>query len=473
MIVSLVLMALLVFVFLKRDRAEEASLKKLGKKRKLPACIGSTGLMLYRVGKGLLLRIRKLPEEEKPRLLATEEEKKAERANLFGGIYLLLVLGALAGFVLGLVSQKDGTVTELKRPAFGETRTVNLIASREGSEEEVAVEVAGREPGEDEMDAVFEEAFQEAKETWLNGNPDFSEVRSGLNFVREDEKGIVYRFRSMDPEKLTDYGTILAEDIPESGETVPVEVTLSYGGYEKTFSFTVCLLPPAGQEENDVLQAAIENADAEGRSNETMKLPDTAGGETVAFSKKSLSPYTVLGLTAVLALVLAFLPRSKEKAELKRRDEELAFSYAKAVTGLTAYIGAGMSIRMAWQRMVETYREEVAKHKREREYVYEEMLLSANEMASGVSEEEAYVRFGRRLGQHRYLKLGNLLSQNLRQGISGLGKALEAESSEALEERKQLAIKKGEEAGTKLLAPMMIMLGIVLLVLVVPAFMMF
>ncbi|MBR5739074.1 MAG: hypothetical protein IKY02_03705 [Lachnospiraceae bacterium] len=473
MIISFILLAALAFAFLKRDRGEEPALKKLGKKRKVPVRIGSTGLMISRVGKALVRRIRKTDDIEKPRLLFSEEDRKAETANVFGGIYLLLFLGAAAGLAVGIAGLGGNEVTEVKRPEFGETRTVNLLASREGTEEDVEVEVAGREPKEAEMDAVFEEAYQAASGRWLNGNASFSAVQTNLRFEKEDEKGITYRFQSEDPEKLTDYGTILAEDIPESGEPVSVEVTLSYGLYEKTFLLEVVLLPAAETAEKTAIQAAIEAAEASGRGEETLKLPSEIDGAGVSFSKKTLSPYTVVGIAVLIAFVLAFLPQSREKAEFKRRDEELAFSYAQAVTGLTAYIGAGMSIRMAWQRIAENYRAAVAGKKRKREYVYEEMLLSANEMAGGVSEEEAYVRFGRRLGQHRYLKLGNLLSQNLRQGISGMEKALEAESREALEERRQLALKKGEEAGTKLLAPMMIMLGIVLLVLVVPAFMMF
>ena len=473
MIVCLVLLAGLVLAFLKRDRREEAILKKLGKKRKVPVCIGSTGLTLFGIGKKWLLRVRKTSEAEKPRLIFSEEDQKAETANVFGGIYLLMLAASIIGLVLGIVGRRNTEVTELTRPEFGETRTVNLLASREGIQEEVAVEVAGREPGEDEYDRVFEDAFRAAAGQWLNGNPSFSEVRTGLRFTKEDERGIVYRFHSLAPEKLTDYGTILEEDLPETGEAVSVEVTLSYGEHEKTFPLRIILLPPEDAGGKQPLERALEDADASGRESGTMILPKSVAGEAVSFSKKVLSPYTVLGIAAIIAFVLAFLPRSREQAELKKRDEELALSYAKAVTGLTAYIGAGLSIRMAWQRMTDQYREAAAANKRAREYVYEEMVLTANEMAGGVSEEEAYIRFGRRLGQHRYLKLGNLLSQNLRQGIAGLEKVLEAECREALEERRQLALKKGEEAGTKLLAPMMIMLGIVILVLVVPVFMTF
>ena len=71
------------------------------------------------------------------------------------------------------------------------------------------------------------------------------------------------------------------------------------------------------------------------------------------------------------------------------------------------------------------------------------------------------------------MKLGNLLEQNLKQGTSGLNQKLEEEMIHALEERKNMALRLGEEAGTKLLIPMFLMLGIVIVVLIVPAFMSF
>ena len=47
---------------------------------------------------------------------------------------------------------------------------------------------------------------------------------------------------------------------------------------------------------------------------------------------------------------------------------------------------------------------------------------------------------------------------------------VKVEAEDAFEERKNLARKAGEEAGTKLLVPMFIMLAIVMAIMVVPAF---
>ena len=85
-------------------------------------------------------------------------------------------------------------------------------------------------------------------------------------------------------------------------------------------------------------------------------------------------------------------------------------------------------------------------------------------------ESESYERFGKRCGLQEYIRLGALLSQNLRKGTKGLSQLLRMESTQAFEERKALAKRTGEEAGTKLLMPMFLMLGEVLIIVIVPAF---
>jgi hypothetical protein len=62
-----------------------------------------------------------------------------------------------------------------------------------------------------------------------------------------------------------------------------------------------------------------------------------------------------------------------------------------------------------------------------------------------------------------------LLISNLQKGNRGLCEQLEQEAETAFGERRLLAKRLGEEAGTKLLFPMMLMLGIVVVIVVFPA----
>ena len=87
----------------------------------------------------------------------------------------------------------------------------------------------------------------------------------------------------------------------------------------------------------------------------------------------------------------------------------------------------------------------------------------------GMSEEQAYYRLGRRLGIPCYIKIMTLLEQNMKRGGRGLVDMFEQEENIALEERKNLAKRYGEEAGTKLLGPMIVLLLVVMLMIMVPA----
>ena len=61
----------------------------------------------------------------------------------------------------------------------------------------------------------------------------------------------------------------------------------------------------------------------------------------------------------------------------------------------------------------------------------------------------------------------------MKKGSGDLLRLLEIEAMESFEERKELAKRIGEKAGTKLLFPMMIMLLIVIVIVIVPAFLSF
>ena len=72
---------------------------------------------------------------------------------------------------------------------------------------------------------------------------------------------------------------------------------------------------------------------------------------------------------------------------------------------------------------------------------------------------------------HNYIKLANIIEQNIRRGTGELSFALENELNRTLVERKNTALKRGSEISTKLLGPMTVMLIVALVILMVPALM--
>ena len=69
-----------------------------------------------------------------------------------------------------------------------------------------------------------------------------------------------------------------------------------------------------------------------------------------------------------------------------------------------------------------------------------------------------------------YAKLCGLLVQNLKKGNTALIRRMKEEAREAAEKNLQWRKAQGEEAGTKLLLPMSMMLLMVLVMLLLPAF---
>jgi hypothetical protein len=94
-------------------------------------------------------------------------------------------------------------------------------------------------------------------------------------------------------------------------------------------------------------------------------------------------------------------------------------------------------------------------------------------MSAGVAERQAYENFGRRSEDQTYMVLMSLLLQNLQKGNEGLLDALRMEEEAAFHKNLDRARVKGEQAGTKLLFPMLILLVVVMVIVMAPALLQF
>ena len=145
--------------------------------------------------------------------------------------------------------------------------------------------------------------------------------------------------------------------------------------------------------------------------------------------------------------------------------------YSDVLSKLMVLTGAGLTVRNAWERMVWDYETGRREKKLPERAAYQEMSRTYYQMQGGMAEGEAYREFGRRCRLQPYLKLSGLLEQNRKSGTKNMKAILQTEMTDALEQRKNLARRLGEEAGTKLLIPLFLMLGIVMVMIMVPAMM--
>ncbi len=177
---------------------------------------------------------------------------------------------------------------------------------------------------------------------------------------------------------------------------------------------------------------------------------------------------TKAGILVLLAgLLVYWIKIERPKEEKKKKERQMMADYSDIIAKLTVLTGAGLSLPQAWMRLTADY--EAKQQKTGVRYAFEEMAATGRQIQNGVSPGRAFGEFGRRIGLHAYIKLGNLLEQNMKKGTKGLSSMLQAEAYQAFEERKHQVRRTGEEISTRLLVPMFMMFGVVLIIILVPA----
>lgn len=390
-------------------------------------------------------------------------------------VTLMIVFGTLCISVLvSVFEKKEGEIISfLKRPLYGEAgRTEELdVWVEERQRYKIPVSIQARKYSEQEAREKVEAALLELNEVIKGGNTTLDEVHSDLVLPANMQEGAVQVEWTVIPYGIVSQTGEILKETKEEGEVIKLEAKVRCQEEEASYSTFARVFPMDRTEEEAMIfkiKKAVKEQDEKERDKENITLPEKLDGKEIRWEKSRISAAVIVLISGVLS-AFYFWSRRDQKLErtAKKRQEQLKTDYAVLVFKMRMLLGTGMTIRAAFTRIAAEYEE---RPKKEICYVYEEMVHACREMESGVAEETAYEQFGQRCGQPRYLKLGRLFAQHLKKGTEGLEEILGQEMQQAQEERIELAKKKGEETGVKLLIPMGMMLIVVMAVLVIPAF---
>lgn len=427
----------------------------------------------------------------------SREGRSAVRDYYVRKVYASLAVLA-AGIMLTLVSLAvymggghDAGTELLARPGYGEgdrKEALTVQVDGEDTAQQLEVTVQERKYTEKEKQEFLDRALRKLDELLPGDNESLDKVQSDLYLPESLEDGAVQLSWTTVPYGVIGEDGSLKEAEDEAGTLVEIQGTLSCGGREASYTAYAKVFPPDLSEQERfrrTIQKQVELADASESHEEELRLPTTVEGKTLIWRETTENPApAVFALTLVLAAAVYLEMDSRIHQKAEERKNQLMLSYPDLMWKMTMLLGAGLSIKGAFSRIGEEYQRGRALRsgsgklrgrfeKEQANYAYEEILRACYEMRSGVPEGQAYERFGRRCELPEYIRLGSVLSQNLRKGAKGLTELLESEAEASMNERKSHARKIGERAGTKLLLPMMLMLGIVLVILMVPAFLSF
>ena len=379
---------------------------------------------------------------------------------------------ALFLYITGALGQQKETLEEIERSEkAGKEKTVSLEAEVGEEKKTIQIQILPQEYTDQELLALSEQLWKEVEEKIPGENKSLDKVTESLYFPEEvDGYPFVLRWHTDAPSLLSAEGQI-GEDIPREGSIVEIRLQIVKTGsdFKAERTFFANLYP---SEREDAFWKRLEKSliglEKNSRMSQRYILPDHFEGHTIIFrNKKEEKSYLIFLLAVGASIAVRAGEKREEENGKKRRLQEMELEYADMIARMAMLIGAGMTISGAFKKIAGDY----GKRRQERKKpLYEELLITSREMDSGISEGKAYQNLGNRCHLSCLMRFTALLAQYHKSGSFGLKNALKEETYQALQERKERAKRLGEEAGTKLLLPMTLMLVLVMIIIMIPAF---
>ncbi len=417
----------------------------------------------------LLSLMNELPSGKKPEILTEGAIRRPEQGEGAKDVDLTVTI------------TREGRAEEglEKRDLTGmEEAPEKELMTEESYREELRLRIDERKYTEQELELLMEEGLALLGTEVLGNNPDAEHIKEDLNFIsRIPGTGITVEWHPEDLKLINGEGQVMNEELTGDQLTTYVRAVLICQNMRREHTFSFTIRPKERSEREELLRKLhleLQKRAEESGQEESLQLPNRMEDYFLSWQEKKESKGILFLFLGLLLAAASWIFGEKElKKRMKHRENQMRMDYPEIINKFNLLLNAGMTIRQAWSKIAEDYAEKSRGDPAKRRYAYEEMLLTANEIKLGVAEGNAYEQFGRRTGVMPYMKFGSLVSQNLKKGNKGLTELLIREAREAFEERKELARRLGEEAGTKLLGPMMLMLVIVLLIIMIPAFLSF
>lgn len=460
---------------------------------------------------------RTLEKTLRPFLRKLRQQAQATPAEIRKQMLLCISASLLLTILVFFLGLQDGTMKEgfrLPRSGYGGSKqyiTLEVSGLTEDTSVPLDITVSPKRYTEEEADAVFREIYEQLEELVVAEGESFANLQHDLHLMtklpkygvqlswdfypeldpamaeqREAARAYYRKYRHlMDSDGtlhnetlapgtvVTGYlSLIMSTDIvPKSAEGETKYLKTQY--HSAPYRIYVGIVPRELSRYESLLlqlQQAI-TAEDEGSLGENMlSLPTEIDGQRIYYSEHEDRSYLLLPLLGVIAAMAIYMRQGQaRRTEKKQREALLMLDYSELVSKLMVYIGAGLTVRNALETISQHFDALIARGIKADRPLYQELRTMIIQFRRNMPESEIYLSFGRRVNLKPYTKLVSLIEQNRMNGARNLRAMLELEMEDAFEQRKTTARRLGEEAGTKLLLPLFIMLGIVMIIVIVPA----
>lgn len=267
-------------------------------------------------------------------------------------------------------------------------------------------------------------------------------------------------------------GNVLQENVPKEGVPVIVKVDMTCGNYEETYTFPIQLEKAKLTKEQEFIVSLDSFFEDQMKQEGVSDVILPAKINDVAISWKEKREYVsvkVLFLELVAVLAVLYLKKKEKVKKEEDRIRQIESCYSEVVSHFAMLLETGMTMRQAWQNIARQYQEKRKNGTTNSVFVYEKIVQMARKLSEGENERLVYESFIKEINVPCYRRLMRTLIGNLEKGMSGVSVYLEEEERHAYSERILQAKKLGEEASTKMLVPLMIMMILVMGIVLIPA----
>lgn len=389
-------------------------------------------------------------------------------------LILIFVVILLVAFVKDvLLSENLLENGKIKRGDIGEdSKNIGLVLNVEGLLEDVPYEldVLPEKVTKEKAEAYLAEAIQMIDSDFKT---DLEEIPMQNSYV-SDLVEAEWIFSPIG--FITSEGTICWEKFSQEEEVITAEVTLSCGEYETIYSFPFVLKKQALSEQEILFQSLAQNIEnqmqEEGES--YLNLPVELNGYLLNWKEKKEYLFWKILLLEMIAVGGICIAQKQEKEnQEKKKKFQMELEYPDVLNQLLVLLEAGMTTRLAWKMIARQYMQKREKHMIPAKDIYEEIIIMQHRLEEGESDRRAYQEFSNSVNVMCYRRLMRILLSNIEKGTDGLCSLLEEETHRAYEERILLAKRLGEEASTKMLIPLMMMMVLVMAIVLLPAVLQF
>ena len=324
-----------------------------------------------------------------------------------------------------------------------------------------------------DLEKNYIQAYKDQLEGGIASDLNFAQfgvqLGCGIVFKTEEEQGYL-----SEAGVLTRPGPEITEPLVYSACFVVSKGDIS--GH--TSYFNIKVLPAANKTEfktdpaaelNQYIQNLNNNPNT--ANNDPIVLPKSIGTATITYSQipepADNTKYLVfVSIIFAVALIFILLDRNVDES-IKKKRERIKYDFPDFVNKYALLLGCGLTTYDAFLKIM-TDNKDIASLKTHP--IYMELETTIREIDLGKAEVHAYEDFGLRCRITEAMKFSSLVAQNLRRGTNDLLMQLKEQVADVWQMHKAEIRRRGEEAGTLMMLPMILSLVSVLLVVIYPAF---